>query len=252
MGDRVKDLAKEADRERKARETAVKTAKEKMKTADTAEKKAATAEKNRALAEKRSVELLAKQNATDVKIAKAISLNTAQAEELVDLRAALEACEEKWYNKGFADAKNSVEPVVNQAYKIGFEAGWFAALQVLGVPEDSLLKDPGQIPFPSLVVTVQNPPTPIEEEETPSMIELVEQIDAHAKPDDMEATSIPCTQEQLGVDLHFLVADQQQTRPGPPHDLLAEPYFYSFYLFYCIFVISYYLFGEFAYVTGMW
>ena len=48
-----------------------------MKAADTAEKKVAATEKNRALAEKRSAELLAKQNETDVKLAEAISLNTA-------------------------------------------------------------------------------------------------------------------------------------------------------------------------------
>ena len=77
LGDRAKDLAEEVDREREARETAVKTAKEKMKAAKTAEKKAAAAEKNRALAEKRSTELLAKQNETDVKLAKAINLNMA-------------------------------------------------------------------------------------------------------------------------------------------------------------------------------
>ena len=56
---------------------AVKTAKEKMKAVETAEKKAAAAEKNRALAKKMSMELLAKQNETDVKLAEAISLNTA-------------------------------------------------------------------------------------------------------------------------------------------------------------------------------
>ena len=99
-----------------------------MKVADTAEKKVAAAEKNRALAEKRSAELLAKQNETDVKLAEEISLNTAQAKELANLRAALEAWEEKWYNEGFANAKNFVEPVVNQAQRMGFEAGWFAAL----------------------------------------------------------------------------------------------------------------------------
>ena len=115
MDGRAKELAEEVDWERAARETAIKTAKEKIKAADTAEKKAAAAEKNRAMAEKRSAKLLAKQNEIDLKLAKAISLNTAQAEELADLRAALEACEEKWYNKGFADAENSTEPVVNQA-----------------------------------------------------------------------------------------------------------------------------------------
>ena len=67
--------------------------------------------------------------------------------ELAYLRAALEDCEEKWYNEGFTVAENSVEPVVNQARKMGFEARWFVALQDLGIPEDSPLRDPGQIPF---------------------------------------------------------------------------------------------------------
>ena len=48
----------------------------------------------------------------------------------------------------------------------------------------------------------------VEEEETASMRELVEQIDAHAEPDEMEATSIPNAQDQLGGDLHFPVANQ--------------------------------------------
>jgi len=95
-------------------------------------------EKARALAEKRSTELLAKQNEANLKLAEAVSLNTAQAEELVYLRATLEACEEKWYNEGFANAENSVEPVMNQARRLGFEVGWFVALQALGVLKDSV------------------------------------------------------------------------------------------------------------------
>ena len=154
LASRAKDLAEEVNCEREARETAAKTTKEKLKVADSAEKKAATAEKNRALAKKRCAKLLAKQNETDVKLAQAISLNTAQAKELTDLRAALEACKNKWYNEGFADAENSAELVVNQARRLGFEAGWFAALQVLGVPENSPLRDPSQIPFPSSVTVV--------------------------------------------------------------------------------------------------
>ena len=115
LGDRAKELAGEADREKEALEMAVKTVKEKMKAAEITEKKAAAVEKNKALTEKRSAELLTKQNETDVKLAKAINLNTTQAEELADLRAALEAYEEKWYNEGFVDTENSVEPVVTQA-----------------------------------------------------------------------------------------------------------------------------------------
>ena len=57
---RTKELAKKADWEKEAWETAVKAAKEKIKAANTAGKKAVATEKNRALAEKRSTELLAK------------------------------------------------------------------------------------------------------------------------------------------------------------------------------------------------
>ena len=61
---------------------------------------------------------------------------------------ALEVCEEKWYNEGFADAKNSVEPIVYQARWHGFREGWTAVLQAIGVPNDSPLRNPEQIPFP--------------------------------------------------------------------------------------------------------
>ena len=101
----AKDLAEEVDRERGARESTTKTVKEKVQEDDSAEKKAAAAEKNRVSVEKRCAELLAKQNETDVKLAEAVSLNTSQAEELADLRAALEACEEKCLMKGLAMPK---------------------------------------------------------------------------------------------------------------------------------------------------
>ena len=168
--------------------------------------------------EKRCAELLTKQNETEVKLAEAISLNTSNAEELADLRAALAACEQKWYNEGFTDAEKSAEPVVAQARNLGFEAGWFAALQALGVPEDSHLRDPGQIPFSSPVTAMQDPPAAVEEEEMASMRELVEQIDAHAEPEDMEATSIPTVQDLLGEDSRFPLTDQPEvtdpTRPS--------------------------------------
>ena len=76
LAGRTRDLVEEVDREKGARESAAKTAKEKLKAAESAEKKAAAVEKNRALAEKRCAELLAKQNEIDVKLVEAISLNT--------------------------------------------------------------------------------------------------------------------------------------------------------------------------------
>ena len=69
------------------------------------------------------------------------------------------------------------------------------------------MRDPGQIPFPSPTIAMQDPSVPIEEKETASMRELVEQIDTHAEPDETEATSIPSAQDQLGGDLHFPVVD---------------------------------------------
>ena len=85
------------------------------------------------MAEKRLADFEAKIGETELKLAEAESLNTARAEELADLRAALEGCESKWYNKGFADVENSVELVINEAQKLTFKEGWFAALQAIGV-----------------------------------------------------------------------------------------------------------------------
>ena len=65
---------------------------------------------------------------TELKLAEAETLNSSWVEELVDLRAALEGCESKWYNEGFVDVENLVEPVINEARKLVFKEGWFAAL----------------------------------------------------------------------------------------------------------------------------
>ena len=64
-----------------------------------------------------------------------------------------------------------------------------AVLQALGVPEDSPLRNPNQIPFPGPSTTAQNPPGAIVEEETPSMRELAEAIDSHVELVDLEVTS---------------------------------------------------------------
>ena len=124
MAAQARDLAEENEREKGARESVVKSAKEKLKAAESAEKKAAAAEKNRALAEKRYAELLTKQNETEVKLAEAISLNTSNADEIADLRAGLAAAEQKWYDVGFTDAENSAEPVVARARGLLLSKQW--------------------------------------------------------------------------------------------------------------------------------
>ena len=62
----------------------------------------------------------------ELKFTKAASLNLAQADQIADLKVALEACESKWYDQGFADAKKSVEPVVHQTrlHRLGRDGWW--------------------------------------------------------------------------------------------------------------------------------
>ena len=91
----MKDLSKEVDQEKAGREEVVKTAKEKTKIVDSAEKRAAAVENSRALVKKRLTELVSKQNEMDLKLAKAASLNITLSEEVANLQAALEACENK-------------------------------------------------------------------------------------------------------------------------------------------------------------
>ena len=64
--------------------------------------------------------MVTQQNETEVKLAKAASLNATLSEEVADLRAALEACESKWYDEGFSDTEKGMEPVVMQAQQQSF------------------------------------------------------------------------------------------------------------------------------------
>ena len=119
----MKELTDVVEREKALKDVAEVVSKERAKIATTAEKKAAASEKAKALAKKRFADLKAKVGETELKLAKAKSLNSAQAEELADQKAALEGCESKWYNEGFADAENSVKPVISEARKLAFKEG---------------------------------------------------------------------------------------------------------------------------------
>ena len=137
MDERLKEATEDTEREKASKDVAIATAKEKGKAAEVAEKKAQTSEKAWALAE-----MDMKLGGTELKLAEAESLNLALVDEITNLKAALEACEEKWYNEGFVDAENSVEPIVYQAQRHGFGKGWMAALQAIEVPNDSSLRNP--------------------------------------------------------------------------------------------------------------
>ena len=198
---RMKELAEDVEREKALKEVAEATAKEQLKIADEAQDKIATAVKAQALAKTKREELELQLGGTELKLAEAQSLNTMLEGQLTDSKAALEACETKWYNEGFADAENSAEPIIRQAHKLGYEEGWFAALEALGVPEDSPLRDRSRIPFPSIPNTENPAPLVIDEEETSSMRELVNSIDSHAVPTDMEGTSHPPAGDRTGEDI---------------------------------------------------
>ena len=124
----------------------------------------------------------------ELKLAEVASLNLAQVNEIVDLKAALKAYENKWYDEGFANTEKSVEPIVHQARLHGFKEGWLVALRVMGVLEDSPLRNPEQIPYLAPPPPVQSQADATDEEDTPSIRELVKVIDSHIDP---EVTSHP-------------------------------------------------------------
>ena len=64
-----------------------------------------------------------------------------------------------------------------------------AALQAMGVPDDSLLRNPEQIPYPEPPLPPIQNPIDAEEGDTPSLRALVEAIDSHVELVDLEITS---------------------------------------------------------------
>ena len=130
----------------------------------------------------------------ELKLAEMESLSLVKATEIAELKVALAAAEDKWYNAGFTDVENFVEPIIYQLWCHGFGEGWVAALQAMGVPDDSPLRNPEQIPYlepPS--PPIQNP-ADAEEGDTPSMRALVEAIDFHVELVDLEITNNPDAQ----------------------------------------------------------
>ena len=100
------------------------TTKDKEKAAATAEKKVAASKKARVVAEKRSSELEIKLRVAEQKLAEVASLNTAREGELANLKVALEAYENQWYNEGFADTKNSAGSSWKPGSLVSMRVGW--------------------------------------------------------------------------------------------------------------------------------
>ena len=92
---RLKELSENAEQEKSLKDIAAATTKEKVKAAKATEKKANASKKARVLAEKRLMEMEMKLGGTEFKLVEAKSLNLTQVDEIADLKAALEACENK-------------------------------------------------------------------------------------------------------------------------------------------------------------
>lgn len=69
-------------------------------------------EQARTLARQKVAEMEIKLGGTKLKLAEIESLNSANVKEIVELKAALEASENQWYNTGFVNAENSKELVI--------------------------------------------------------------------------------------------------------------------------------------------
>ena len=171
------------------KDVVVATIKDKGKVATVAEKRAQKTEKARVLAKQKLTKMDIKLGGTKLKLVEVESLNLAQVNEIADVKVALKAYEDKWYNMGFADAEGSVEPNVYKAWKHWFEEGWMAALQAMGVPADFPLRNPEQIPFPKPPPPIQNPSNAKDEKDTSSMKKLVQENDSHVDSFDLEVTS---------------------------------------------------------------
>ena len=107
LGERLKDLTEDADREKALKDVANATAKEKGMAVEAAKKKAQSLEKARLLVEEKLAEAEDRLGGIELKLAEAVSLNLAQANQLADLKAALEACENKWYDEGCREIRGA-------------------------------------------------------------------------------------------------------------------------------------------------
>ena len=103
----------------------------KGKAAEAVEKKAQFVEKAQLVVKEKLAEIEAKLGGTELKLAEVESLTLAQADEIANLKVALDAFKEKGYNEGFVDAENSVEPIVHQAWHNRFGKGWLEPLQAM-------------------------------------------------------------------------------------------------------------------------
>lgn len=78
-----------------------------------------------------------------------------------------------------------------QSRRYGFSEGWMVAVVAMGVPEDSPFRNLEQIPYPDPSPPPVHNSARAEEEDSPSMRALVEEIDSHVELVDLEIINDP-------------------------------------------------------------
>lgn len=61
---------------------------------------------------------------------------------MAKLKEAVAKSEEKFFDMGFVDVENSSKPIMVESRRYGFEDGWVAIVNALGLPKDFIFRDP--------------------------------------------------------------------------------------------------------------
>lgn len=112
LEDGLKSAAKEVDKKMALKDVEKATMRQKDTAVAKAEEKTKIFERAQAVAEQKMTEMANKLKEIELKLARVESLNSAKDKEIAELKTALEANKNKWYNVGFADAENSAELVM--------------------------------------------------------------------------------------------------------------------------------------------
>ena len=186
----------EADKERALKEVSEANLRDLGTTLATTERRATEAKTACTLAEQRAAGLEGKLGEVEMKLTQAERLIFAQNKEMADLKATVAKSEDKFYNMGFANAENSKEPIMVESQWYRFRDGWMAAVNAMGLLEDYAFRDLEQIPYPEgLICPSVQTTNRLEEEDSLSMRELVEEIDSHAKVIELDGSTNPTAVE---------------------------------------------------------
>lgn len=125
----------------------------------------------------------------------------------------------------------------------------------MGVPKDSSLRNSEQIPYPALPPPIQSQADAADEEDTPSLRELVQAIDAHVEIVDLEVTGnliLPKMHKFSNHQPRTSQSDRPMTRPISYLPILQ----FDTYAFACFYFLSVHIFLSYLFslpkVIGLW